>query len=375
MAQFKKTIDRGGLIMSILILTPALNKEGGISNYFNALKDKFCLKIDYFIRGSRKHSENIIKSIVRIFYDYLKYLQILKNYDLIHINSSLGKSSTPRDAFFLAIAIILRKKTIVFFRGWDKKYEYKIEKYYLQIFKSIFFKSDLIIVLASEFKNVLIKWGYKKNIYLETTLVDDSLVINTEQAIKNKKVSLTNPNLSLLFLARIEKEKGVYETIDAFKILKSKYPLLSLKIAGTGKESSNLKRYIYKEYIKGIEFVGYVKSNEKREVFLNSDIYILPSFYGEGMPNSLLEAMAFGLPVITRPVGGIKDFFEDGKMGFLTESRDPKIISNLIDKLIANQTLMYKIGKYNYHYAQKYFLASKVVIRLEKIYSELLKNV
>lgn len=85
--------------------------------------------------------------------------------------------------------------------------------------------------------------------------------------------------------------------------------------------------------------------------------------------------MAFVLPVATRPVGGIKDFFEDNKMGFLTKSKNPKIISSLINKLIVDSELRHKIGLYNFNHAQKHFFASKAVIRLERIYAELLKNV
>lgn len=360
--------------MSILILTPAFHKAGGISSYFNVLKDKFRYKVDYFIRGPRNGSECIFRSILRIINDYIRYIQILKKYKIIHINSSLGKHSTPRDALFLAIAVIFRKKIILFFRGWNKKYEQKIENHFLEIFKAIFFKSDVIVVLASEFRDILNKWGYNKKIYLETTVVDDYLLTNIDPTVINKKDPSKKSKISLLFLTRIEKKKGVYETIDAFKMLKLKYPRLSLKVAGAGTELGNLRRYVKRKNINGIEFVGYVKNNEKKKVFLNSDVYIFPS-YSEGMPNSLIEAMAFGLPIITSPVGGIKDFFEDGKMGFLIESRDSKVIANLIDKLIKNPILRWKIGKYNYNYAQKHFLASKAVVRLEKIYSELINNV
>lgn len=92
------------------------------------------------------------------------------------------------------------------------------------------------------------------------------------------------------------------------------------------------------------------------------------------MPSSVLEAMAFGLPVITRPVGGLKDFFEDGKMGFITESKAPEAFADLMEKLITDCDDRKKIARYNQRYAREHFMASKVAKRIENIYREILCN-
>lgn len=82
-----------------------------------------------------------------------------------------------------------------------------------------------------------------------------------------------------------------------------------------------------------------LQEKKKIETFISHDIYCFPT-YGEGMPVSLLEAMAFGFPVVTRPVGGIKDFFENGKHGFLTNSKDPEIFAELIEKFLKNDIFL-----------------------------------
>lgn len=103
---------------------------------------------------------------------------------------------------------------------------------------------------------------------------------------------------------------------------------------------------------------------------MRSHIYILPTYHGEGMPHSLLEAMGFGLPVITRPVGGVIDFFEHGKMGYITESKDPAVLAELIENLIEDAELRREMAIYNFKYAQQRFLSSEVVKRLERIYKD-----
>lgn len=88
------------------------------------------------------------------------------------------------------------------------------------------------------------------------------------------------------------------------------------------------------------------------------------------MPNAVLEAMAFGLPVLTRPVGGLKDFFEDNRMGFITESKNPTIFAELLGRLVEDSGLRYAMGEYNRHYALERFSASNVAAKLVGIYEQ-----
>ena len=123
---------------------------------------------------------------------------------------------------------------------------------------------------------------------------------------------------------------------------------------------------------KQIIFHGYVNGITKKHLYQNSDIFIFPTDHGEGMPNSLVEAMAFGLPIITRPVGGIKDVFTNTKNGFMTESKEPKKICELIERIINDINLWEEISSFNYKLAKERFYASKVRKRLENIYENTL---
>ena len=87
-----------------------------------------------------------------------------------------------------------------------------------------------------------------------------------------------------------------------------------------------------------------------------------------------LEAMAFGLPIITTRVGGIPDFFEDGKMGLFLDSREPEHIAEKIRYLLDRPELMQQMSKYNFEYAKEHFYASKVAKRLEAIIDQVVKG-
>lgn len=354
----------------ILILCPLLKNKGGVANYYELLKKYFCstnIKIDYYFTGKRKENpklfERIVYSIKDLFYLSARFYK----YDLIHLNPSLDPKALIRDGIYHFVAKrIFRKKTLVFFRGWQPVFERLITKRFRKIFR-LFFDFDCAIVLANSFKKKLVSWGYEAaRIEVETTAVDDELLNGFSIDKRIRKIG-TSDKMELLFLARIEKEKGISETIHAVCILLEKFPNIHLVVAGDGPfmdEAQKVGNNILREKV---SFLGYIKGDQKKKVFQNSDIYIFPS-YREGMPTSVLEAMAFGLPVVTRPVGGLKNIFLDGEHGFMSESKDPEVIASFVEKIITDKELWKKMSANAHKYAKERFMASNVVKRLENIY-------
>ncbi len=365
-------IDRAS--KRILILVPGENARGGITNYYYSIKKEFTYNVEYFLRGSRTFPfrESWIKDILQPLKDLWRFYKKIrkKDYSLLQTTTAFDSVSLVRDFLFIVLARHYKMKVVVFFRGWDLGFAERLEKKYLKLFKRIFFKADAIIELSSEFQNRLYSWGYKKKVYLETTLVDKDLVNGLSDDDVSAKYGNIE-NLELLFLSRIETAKGIYETIEAFEILKEKYPNAKLSIAGDGRETRNVIKFIEERNIKNIDFVGHVSGKEKQECFKKSHLFIFPS-YSEGMPNTVLEAMAFGLPVITRKVGGLVDFFENDKHGYFTHSKDPEVFFGFMDSLLANPELMKKIAIENHRFAKERFLSSNVAKRIEKIFDEVL---
>jgi glycosyltransferase involved in cell wall biosynthesis len=90
------------------------------------------------------------------------------------------------------------------------------------------------------------------------------------------------------------------------------------------------------------------------------------------MPNSVLEAMGFGLPVITTPVGGIIDFFEDNKNGLFVKMKSSISIKDKVELLINDKLLMRNIAVRNHQYARENFKASVVAKRNEEIFKTIM---
>ncbi|MGI9551754.1 MAG: glycosyltransferase family 4 protein, partial [Aurantibacter sp.] len=289
------------------------------------------------------------------------------NYDVVHINTSFNPKSYFRDSIFTLISKMLNYKTIVYWHGWkwgfEKKYAGKIVPY----FHFTFGKADAMICLANEFADQLKKYRYSRPIYLETTVVEDQIMQHDEieSSVSNYEIK------NILFLSRVEKAKGIYETLDSFNTLINKYPNIKLNIAGTGNELERVKDYVNRQGIREVNFLGWVDDEDKLKVLGEADIFVLAS-YSEGMPISVLEAMAMGLPVVTTNVGGVKDFFEDGQMGYKVEIGDSGDLKEKLEKLLSNDDLCKRMGNFNKHYALNHFSSKSICERLERIYESVI---
>lgn len=359
--------------MNVLINVPDLALPGGVSKYCSVIRNHFKSEIAYFTIGKQKMTDSIFRKTVSAVNNYIHFYTTIHSIELVHINPSLGATAVIRDGIFLLIAKICGKKVVVFFHGWDDNCERQIRRFFLPLFKLVYFRADAIIVLATIFKNRLIEMGYRKDIYVETTTVEDEMFSHAVSVIARREGCSDHNALNILFLSRIGKAKGIYESIDAYALLKQRRSHVRFIVVGDGDELARVRDYVASKGIADVVFRGHLSGQAIRDVFAEADIYIFPS-WSEGMPISVLEAMVYGLPVLTRPVGGIPDFFEDQKMGFITESKESEVFSGFLEQLIENPDMRRNMGEYNHHYAEEHFRPSIIASRLEEIYRNVLAH-
>lgn len=359
----------------VLIITPNLEGLGGVANYYKGvspyLKDEQFV-VDQFVVGSVKSNNKFLHPIT----DQINFYEKLQKnkYDLIHINPSLNLKSFIRDGLLLLQAKRKKLPVVTFIHGWDEKFSKLIDFPLRYVFRSVFGKTTAFIVLASRFKKKLQDWGIKSPIYLETTNVDDNLLEGFDIGRRVLQIKQTK-SLRILYLARIEREKGVFETVDAVRTLHERGFNITLTIAGDGPVRKELEDYVngLTGLTNCIFFAGYIRGQEKKNVFMNHDIYCFPTYFGEGLPTSVLEALAFGLPVITCPTGGLADIFEDTKMGAFVPPRDPDSIVKVLSEYLANREKTAMIAQYNYQQSMRFY-ASNVAKKLLSIFSETVEN-
>lgn len=348
--------------MKILINTPKLNKLGGVSNHYIGLKKYWKSNVVYNQTGGRFYIPGFFLFPFDIIIFILKLLMFRP--ELVVLNPSLNQKAYFRDSVYLKVSKLLQFKVVVFFHGWDKQFEKKITK---KSFIKCYGASDSIIILAKEFKNKIRHWGYNNPLFLTTTKVDDKL-------LKGYTYSPINDKFKIVFFARITYNKGIYIAMDVFTEFQKAYPQAALDIIGDGPELKKAINYASNKKIKNIVFHGQINGENLRQILSQSNINLFPTNHGEGMPTTILESMAFGHVIITKAVGGIKDFFANNQMGWSINSNNKDLFLLRLRELAQNITLIGKIGELNYKYAKDNFYASKVASKLESIFEQISTN-
>jgi glycosyltransferase involved in cell wall biosynthesis len=175
--------------------------------------------------------------------------------------------------------------------------------------------------------------------------------------------------ISFIFVARLLAEKGIYEYLEAAKIVKEKYPNVIFRVVGGldlenpyGLSKNELDQLISTNLI---EYPGFV--NNVPEHIQKSAVFVLPSYYREGVPRSSQEAMAIGRPIITTDVPGCRDTVVDGVNGFLTPKWDVNALANKMIYFIEHPEQINIMGQESYKIAQEKFDAEKVNVKLLRI--------
>lgn len=219
-----------------------------------------------------------------------------------------------------------------------------------KLMQHMFANIDLVVFQTEGARSL-----YSKCVQNNGVVINNPYFLNDSNNIERKAA-----NYISTAAARFEYKKGIDILISAFSIVHKKYPELKLKIVGDGELKEN---YITQAKTLGvfnsIIFVGLV-DNIVAEL-INSKVFILPSRI-EGIPNTLLEVMGAGIPVVASncPPGGPKLLTNNGEYGLLYNSNDPKELSEKIIALLENDLKREKMACDAKDYIRTNFNANKI---------------
>jgi glycosyltransferase involved in cell wall biosynthesis len=155
-----------------------------------------------------------------------------------------------------------------------------------------------------------------------------------------------NPDqFTILCVSRVTPRKGIRFLVQAFNILSARYENARLVVVGDGNEKSSLEQLVQGLGIKDkIIFAGPVSHDRVLEYYQKANVFVLPSL-NEGMSNTMLEALACGLPIVATETGGTKELLTDNKNGLIIKMKDPDDLAEKIEKLILGHDLEKSMGE------------------------------
>ena len=173
---------------------------------------------------------------------------------------------------------------------------------------------------------------------------------------------------------RLIEKKGLPVTLRAFSTFLKQHPSATLTIAGEGPLLPELQKFARELSITDrVSFTGFVSQEQLREIYYRAHIFLHPSQTGrdgnqEGIPNSMLEAMATGLPVFATEHGGIPEAIENGVSGVLVPERDHEALSRALLEAARDPSFLLRIGQAGGSAVRKNFDLSMQAQRLEEMY-------
>lgn len=351
--------------MGILITLPDLRRGGGVAHFYERIGPFLPGDARPLVVGKRLGEDGALSASTRLVRDGAAVWRALDSAgrDVLVVNPSLDARSLVRDGFALQAARARGSRTIVFVRGWQNETERALDGRLGGAFASSYFRADAFIVLASRFRRALRRWGYRGPVHTATTAVaDDALRAVDADAIGAR--CRRDGALNVLFLSRIRKDKGVLEALEAVRLAQADGVDLRLDVAGDGPDLPAVARWVNETGVGHVTFHGDVRGDEKRRLMAGSDIYLFPTTHGEGMPATVLEAMAYGMSVVTSAVGGLEDFFVDGEHGLLCPDPQPSTVALRLATLAADRDLRERLGLAAHAYAQRWFAPRRAAERL-----------
>ena len=324
---------------SVVVITgPHLSAVSGISTHVNLLLES-TLAEDYemvhFQVGSEGRNENGFTKFLRLLFSpfTLAATIIFRHAAIVHINSALNLKAYWRDLAYLFIAKSLGARVVYQVHGGALPQKFFERSRLLTAFLRWTLKlPNLVVVLAQVELTAYREFIPEQNVVALPNGVDCRPFGWVPTVVSDPREPLR-----LVYIGRVAREKGLYETLQAVRLAHELGVDARLVIGGRGPEEGRLKRYAQALGIAGkICFAGPVFGADKVKLLSGCDVMVLPS-YAEGLPYALLEAMAAGIPVIATPVGAIPDVVAHGTHGFLVPPRDGKALAEALAVLAGDR--------------------------------------
>jgi glycosyltransferase involved in cell wall biosynthesis len=320
-----------------------------INNSFNT---------QYINLGTSKSIDEIGKKPIRKIFSYLSiiyktFIQLIFNRpNIVYLAITAKGLGFYKDVpiallvkcFRVPLALHFHNKGIV--TRQDRKFD--------DFLYRIVFKNTKVILLSKYLYYDVQKYVSEQNLYFCANGIP---LINDESSSNREN----NKTPKLLFLSNLIETKGVFVLLEALKILKEKG--ISFKCDFVGGEG-DVTRIDFQAKVKELHleekvfYLGKKYNLEKVAIFKESDIFVLPTFYSnECFPLVLLEALQFGLPMVSTYEGAIPEIVEEGVNGFLVKQQDIVGLADKLEELIEDKILRKHMGQAaKEKYIQKYTL-------------------
>lgn len=339
----------------VLIVATSKYTRGGITAVIKAQQrgeqwaKSHCKWIGYHVDRS-----NWIKVLYYV-YAFVRYIFLLPFYQIVHFQFSLP-TDAKRAYLFFRLAKLFGKKTIIHLHCGDQ-----LSQIWSPMYEKLFTACDLALVLSPSIKRKIEEYigtGYKVEVlYNPCPTIEQTTPFDRREK-------------EILFAGTLNKNKGYADLITGFSKIAKRYPDWKVVFAGNG-EVEQAKELADKLGIANqCNFLGWVNGEQKDSAFRRASVLCLAS-YQEGFPMAVLDAWAYGVPIVSTPAGGLIDIVEEGENGLLFEAGNTDQLSKKLEQIISDAALREHIALESRHMADTTFNMDNLNLKLGEIYNSL----
>lgn len=352
----------------ICMIIPECLVKGGIAAVVNGYRGSELEKLFEITYIESYRDGGKVAKLIKGISGYLHFAKelLLNKPELVHIHSSFGPSFY-RKMPFIIMASWAKIPIINHIHGADfDEFYVKASDRKKKLIKRIYGKCNAVIALSDEWKERL-----QQIVPAQSIKVLENYSVIHEDAYFEKQVRKCNNNV--LFLGELGHRKGCFDIPQVVSLVAKEIPDVKFVLcgAGTARDEQEIHELINEKGIgERVEFPGWVRDERKDKVLREADVFFLPS-YNEGMPMSVLDAMGYGLPIVSTNVGGIPKIVHHGENGGCLQPGETEGFAREIVVLLKDDNARKIAGEASLNIVKKGYSLDAHIKLLEKVYRSL----
>lgn len=326
-----------------------------------------------------KFSLDKIKFLFTLLFTVLRYVFIWRPNLCYYTPTSVNAFGLYRDIIVVKVLRLCGQRVILHLHNKGVKMAVDRSQFVGCAYKQLY-RGNKVILLAKELYDDVFGFVKPDDIYylpngIPQTLSDEAFDDVVDQRMK----SIDEKKIRFLFLSNMMSEKGIWDLLDACKILKDRDLSFECHYVGNWGKDTTIESF--GEGISSRELNDYIFVHgpkygvDKSAFFCDSDIFVFPTYYhGETFGLVLVEAMEYGLPCISTFEGGVPSVVDNGKTGLLIESKSPELLADKMAYLASNLSERCELGANGRRRFLDNFTSIHFESRLKEIFNKEISN-
>jgi glycosyltransferase involved in cell wall biosynthesis len=356
----------------VLLLGPGRSAVSGVATHLNQLFASDLsrqFRLSQFQVGREGRSESSAAMVARTFISPFAFAVCLlrSRPQIVHINTSFEPKGYWRDIVYLGVAKALRRKVVYQVHGGAMPAEFfGGNRALTALLRRILGWADVVVLLAhSEMA------AYSAFAPLARLTRIANAVSLSEVDLSPARYLKGGP-LEIVYVGRLAANKGIFESIEAMRILRDRGVEARLTLAGSGDAAAAATQAVQAAGLSDrVRVLPPVFATDKQRLWQQAHVFVFPTYHREGLPYALLEAMACGAVPVAATVGAIPDVMQHEVHGLFVPAHDPQAVATALERLANDRPRLHRLAVAAHERVVDHYSIARLAQEFAAVYAKL----